>query len=281
LTSSATEFVDLQGEPVTVPPGTPQVPLRTGDATVGVLTLGSGSARRIRRARELAIEARLPIEVSRLRLELRGALDDVRASRARLAAAAAAERERHRLERDLHDGAQQRIVAVGMHLRSVQRKLDPAGSEHAELDRAVDALEATVTELRRLAHGVRPARLDDGLGAALRSLVQDSALPVDLTLADTVPADVPDLVAATIYFVVAESLTNAHKHAGADRVDVHVERVGGVLRACIRDHGTGGATEGFGITALRDRVAFAGGELSLDSPAGAGTEVRVELPYAS
>ena len=168
-----------------------------------------------------------------------------------------------------------------MRLRSVQRGLDPAGIAHAELDRAVDALEVTIAELRRLAHGVRPARLDDGLAAALRSLVHDSALPVDLAVADTVPADMPDLVAATIYFVVAESLTNAHKHAGADRVGVRVERVNGVLRACIRDHGCGGATEGFGITALRDRVASVGGELSVSSPAGAGTEVRVEMPCTS
>lgn len=243
---------------------------------VGVLALGSGSVRRLRRAREAAVEARLPIEVSRLRLELRGALDDVRASRARVAIVG--ERERRRLERDLHDGAQQQVVAVGMRLRSVQRGLDPGGGAHAELDRVVEALEVIVAELRRLAHGVRPARLDDGLAAALRDLVRDSALPVELAVTDVA---VPDLVATTVYYVVAEALTNTLKHAQAQRVTVVVERVGPVLRVCVRDDGVGGATDGFGWTSLHDRVASAGGELTLHSPVGAGTELRVELPCGS
>jgi signal transduction histidine kinase len=238
--------------------------------------LGASSARRLRRARELAVEARLPIEVSRLRLELRGALDDVRASRARLAEAG--ERERKRLERDLHDGAQQQILAVGMQLRSVQRHLDPSGAEHRELDAAVAGLEATVAELRRLAHGVRPARLDNGLAAALRDLVRHSPVPVELDVADV---EVPDLVATTVYFVVAEALANVHKHGAAGRVRLSLANSGGTVRACVRDDGVGGAGEGFGLTSLRDRVASAGGELWLSSPAGAGTEVRVEVPCGS
>lgn len=191
-------FVDLAGKPASVAPEEPQVALRTGDAMVGVLALGSGSARRLRRAREVAVEARLPIEVSRLRLELRAALDDVRASRSRLAQAG--ERERRRLERDLHDGAQQQILAIGMQLRSVQRRLGPSDGPHGDLDRAVEALEATVGELHRLAHGVRPTRPDNGLAPALRALVRDSPLPVDLDVADV---EVSDLVGATVYFVVA------------------------------------------------------------------------------
>jgi signal transduction histidine kinase len=270
-------LVDLRGATAMVAPTAPQVPLRTGDATVGLLALGSGSARRLRRAREFAVEARLPIEVSRLRLELRGALDDARASRSRLAAAG--ERERRRLQRDLHDGAQQRLVAVGMQLRSVQRGLN--GQAHAELDRAVDMLEDTVKELRRLAHGVRPARLDDGLAVALLSLKHDSAVPVEVRIGEAVTAEVSDLVATTIYFVVAEALANAQKHAGAERVYVSIEQVGGVLHASIRDDGIGGAVDGFGLTSLRDRVAAAGGTVTLSSPPGAGTEIRVELPCAS
>ena len=223
------------------------------------------------------MEARLPIEVSRLRLELRGALDDARASRTRLAVAG--ERERHRLERDLHDGAQQRLVAVGMQLRTVQPGLN--GEAHAELDRAVDMLEETVKELRRLAHGVRPARLDDGLATALRSLTHDSAVPVELSMSDAVTADISDLAASTIYFVVAEALANTHKHARADRVYLSVEQAGHVLRACIRDDGIGGAVDGFGLLSLRDRVAAAGGTLTITSPPGSGTEIRAELPCAS
>jgi signal transduction histidine kinase len=270
-------LVDLRGARATVAATTPQVPLRTGDATVGLLALGNGSARRLRRAREFAVEARLPIEVSRLRLELRGALDDARASRTRLVAAG--ERERHRLERDLHDGAQQRLVAVGMLLRAVQRGLE--GQAHAELDRAVDMLEETVKELRRLAHGVRPARLDDGLATALRSLAHSSGVPAEVRISDALTAEASDLAATTLYFVVAETLANAQKHARADQVHVSVERVGEVLHASIRDDGIGGAVDGFGLVSLRDRVAAAGGTLALNSPPGAGTEIRVELPCAS
>ncbi len=269
-------FVDMDGAPASVDAAAPQVALRTGDVAVGVLVLGAGSARRLRRARELAVEARLPIEVSRLRLELRGALDDVRASRARLAEAG--EEERRRLERDLHDGAQQQILAIGMRLRSVQRRLDPSGDVHDELDGAVAALEATVVELRRLAHGVRPARLDNGLAPALRDLVRHSAVPVEVDVADV---DVPDLAATTVYFVVAEALANIHKHGAARRVHLTLTNGDGTVRACVRDDGVGGATDGFGLTSLRDRVASAGGELWISSPAGAGTEVRVEVPCGS
>jgi signal transduction histidine kinase len=272
-------LVDLRGSPVVLPDGVPNVPLHTGDAVVGVLQLGTGSARRLRRAREAAVRARLPIEVSRLRLELRGALEDVRASRSRIVVAA--EDERRRLERDLHDGAQQQVVAIGMRLRRVQRGLGRDEPAHAELDAAVEALESLVGELRRLAHGVRPSRLDDGLASALGSLVRSSALPVDLRVGTDVPADLPDLTAATVYFVVAEALSNTHKHARAERVLVEVDRTDGVLQATVGDDGRGGATDGFGLTSLRDRVASAGGALTVHSPPGAGTRVRVELPCGS
>ena len=144
-----------------------------------------------------------------------------------------------------------------MQLRTVQRGLN--GDADAELDRAVDMLEDTVKELRRLAHGVRPARLDDGLATALRSLTHDSALPVELDISDAVTAQISDLAATTIYFVVAEALANIHKHAKANRVYLSVDQAGQVLRARIRDDGMGGAVDGFGLLSLRDRVAAAGG----------------------
>jgi signal transduction histidine kinase len=161
------------GAELDVPTGA--IPLQTGGAVVGALVLGTTSARRIRRAREAVVEARLPIEVSRLRLELREALDEVRTSRARLMEEVNAERQR--LERDLHDGAQQRLIAIGMRLRSVQYQLTPGVPAYRELDEMVEALGHTVAELRRIAHGVRPSRLDDGLAVALRHLVAGSALP--------------------------------------------------------------------------------------------------------
>ena len=273
---AATGHLDLRGEPAEPDPAAPQVPLRTAEAEVGVLVLGTGSARRLRLAREAALAARLPIEVSRLRLELRRALADVRASRARLVAAGAA--ERRRLERDLHDGAQQQVVAVGMRLRSLQRRLGADSGAYADLDAAVQGLEGTVSELRRLAHGVRPSRLDDGLAAALTHLARDSAVPVELSVQD---APLSDLVATTAYFVVAESVANALKHAGAGRVGVTARVDGGALHVTVTDDGTGGATEGFGLTSLADRVASAGGRVTVHSPAGAGTTVTAVLPCGS
>ena len=219
------------------------------------------------------MQAGLPIEVSRLRLELTAALDDVRASRARLLQATA--EERRRLERDLHDGAQQQIVAVGMRLRSLQRRFDPGSTEHRELDIGVEALEATVVELRRLARGIRPSGLDDGLHAALNALVAGSPVPVALSVADVQTSDV---VATTVYFVVAEAYANALKHAGADAVIIKVAEDAATLRVEVSDDGVGGATAD--LAAVRDRVASVGGTVSVHSPPGLGTRIRVEIPDA-
>ncbi|GAA0912431.1 hypothetical protein GCM10009558_019720 [Virgisporangium aurantiacum] len=222
------------------------------------------------------MEARLPLEVSRLRVELRRALADARASRTRLVEGVAD--ERRRLERDLHDGAQQRVLAVGMRLRSAQRRHPPGDPTHADLEAAVAALEGTVAELRRLAHGVRPGRLDEGLDAAIRDLVRDSPVPVSLDLfpgpAGAGLAGVGEAVATTAYFVVAECLSNALKHADASSVTVTLARAGGRLTVAVGDDGRGGAS---GLTALRDRVAAVGGQLEIDSPPGGGTTVRAEL----
>ncbi|RZT20951.1 signal transduction histidine kinase [Kribbella sp. VKM Ac-2569] len=262
------------GEQLDVPDGA--IPLRTGDSLVGALTLGTTSARRLRRAREAVVEARLPIEVSRLRVELREALAEVRASRARLMEDVAAERQR--LERDLHDGAQQRLIAIGMRLRSVQYQLSPGVPAYRELDEVVETLEHTVAELRRIAHGVRPSRLDDGLAVALRDLVADSTLPVDLVVPEL---EVAESAATTVYFTVGEAIANALKHARATRISISVGVTDQVLRAVVRDDGVGGAREGFGLRSMRDRVASAGGEFTVDSPPGAGTSITVEIPCAS
>lgn len=252
------------------------IPLQTGDSVVGALVLGTTTARRVRRAREAAVEARLPIEVSRLRLELQEALTEVRSSRARLMDEVSAERQR--LERDLHDGAQQRLIAIGMRLRSVQYQLSPGVPAYRELDEVVETLEHTVAELRRIAHGVRPSRLDDGLAVALRDLVADSTLPIDLVVPEF---EVGESTATTVYFTVGEAIANALKHARATRISISVGVTDQVLRAVVRDDGVGGAREGFGLTSLRDRVASVGGEFTVDSPPGAGTSITVEIPCAS
>ncbi|TQJ18358.1 signal transduction histidine kinase [Kribbella jejuensis] len=259
------------GADLAVPDGA--IPLQTGDSVVGALVLGTTSARRIRRAREAAVEARLPIEVSRLRLELQEALAEIRTSRSRLMDEVNAERQR--LERDLHDGAQQRLIAIGMRLRSVQYHLSPGVSAYRELDEVVETLEDTVAELRRIAHGVRPSRLDDGLAVALRHLVADSTVPVDLVVPEV---DVGENAATAVYFTVGEAIANALKHARATRISIAVGVTDQVLRAVVRDDGVGGASEGFGLTSLRDRVASAGGAFTVDSPPGAGTSITVEIP---
>ncbi|WP_328988521.1 sensor histidine kinase [Kribbella sp. NBC_01245] len=262
------------GDQFDIPPGA--IPLRTGESIVGALILGTTSARRIRRAREAAVEARLPLEVSRLRLELREALDEVRASRFRLMEEVNA--ERRRLERDLHDGAQQQLIAIGMRLRSLQYQLEPGLPAYREIDEAVEAVEGTVAELRRIAHGVRPSRLDDGLAVALRRLVADSSVPVDLVVPEL---EIGEGVATAVYYTVGEAIANALKHASATRISIEVGMVEQRLQVAVRDNGVGGAKEGFGLTSLRDRVASVGGEITVDSPPGAGTSIRVEIPCAS
>jgi signal transduction histidine kinase len=210
------------------------------------------------------------IEVSRLRQVLRAALDEVVAGQSRLGEAAAV--ERHRLERDLHDGAQQRIVATGMRLRVLQRHLE--GDAVDEIETAVAELEQTVRDLRDLAHGVRPLRLSDGLGAALQDVQATS--PVPLTLSVHEPSDLDELRRLTAYLVITEAVTNALKHAAASRIEVSVSDRDGWVAIAVRDDGVGGVPE-LGLRALRDRVRSVGGEISIVSPASVGTTVTAVL----
>lgn len=263
-------LVDIGGEPTGPPAGAPTIPLRSGTTDVGVVVPGRVGARQLRRTRELLVEARMPIEVTRLQVQLRAALQDAHASRARLVAAAS--EERHRLERDLHDGAQQRIVTVGMRLRSIQRT-HPIGPEtRDELDVAVAALEAVVAELRRLAQGIRPQGLDDGLGAAVRALAADSPIPVTVDIA---VSTLSEPIMTTAYFVIAEGLTNTLKHARATSAHVSCMPTADGHVIEVSDDGIGGVTAG--LTALRDRVTALGGRLDVESPTGHGTVLRAEL----
>jgi signal transduction histidine kinase len=200
-------------------------------------------------------------------------------SRARIIAAADA--ERRRLERDLHDGAQQRLVTLGIVLRRLQRSL-PSGAKvlAPAFDAAVDEVAATIADLRTIAAGVRPPRLDEGLAAALEDLARGAAVPVEVEASgDRAPPEVE----AVAYFIACEALTNAVKHASPSRVSVQATRADGVLRLVVADDGIGGASSaaGTGLAGMADRVAAQGGTLALDSPAGAGTRIAVELPCAS
>lgn len=249
-----------------------------GGRTVGAIAWSGPLSRQL--LREVAGAVALVVEVVRLRLELSRALRDVEASRARLLRIGYD--ERRRLERDLHDGAQQRLVSLGMSLRLAQRHLgDGSVDLDGLLDQSVAELGTAVAELRQVAQGLRPSALDDGLHPALSSLTRTVPLPIDLHIA----ADqaVPDDIAATAYYVVSEAVTNAVKHAGAARIGLRVVQDDGRLCVRVEDDGRGGASvrPGSGLAGLADRVAAAGGSLLVHSPAGGGTVVEAVLPCAS
>lgn len=266
------EALDLAGRPVALAPHS--IALQTNQTEIAVLALSTDSAPRRRLAAEAARTARLPIEVSRLRLQLRRALEDVTASRMRLVMAVAD--ERRRLERDLHDGAQQQLVAVGMRLRSVQSHLNPTSPDVADLEWAIAAIEQTLSELRRIAHGLRPAMLDDGLEPALRNLARSSPLPLDLAVVGVSDLD-DELLVTTAYLGASEALTNALKHARASTISVKVVGEGGRLVVEVTDDGRGGVDPLAALGALRDRVASVGGSVTIVSPIAGGTCVQAVL----
>jgi PAS domain S-box-containing protein len=213
--------------------------------------------------------------------ERKGAEAELRASRARIVEAADA--ARRRLERDLHDGAQQRLVELAIGLRLARARLDSDPAQARELlDAALDGLSAATSELRELARGIHPAALSNGgLRPALEALVSRSSVPV--LLGDVPDERLPAAIEATAYFTIAEALTNAARHADARRVDVEATLAGGWLRIEVRDDGRGGADPalGSGLRGLADRVAAIEGRLRVSSPAGAGTSVRAEIPCGS
>jgi signal transduction histidine kinase len=199
------------------------------------------------------------------------------ASRARIVATADA--TRRRIERDLHDGVQQRLVSLALHLRAVQ-EAPPAAAELAQqLDRAVTEVTGALDELLEIARGIHPAILaDGGLRLALETLARRSAVPVRLDV--PVAGRLPDPVEIAAYYAVSEALTNTAKHAHASVIDVQVETGDGALHVHVRDDGRGGADfgHGSGLAGLKDRIEALGGRLLLHSPPGAGTTVQIALP---
>ncbi|MBV8526858.1 MAG: sensor histidine kinase [Candidatus Dormibacteraeota bacterium] len=226
----------------------------------------------------VAATASLAIERERLEAEVRAQLVEVRASRARIVEAADAERQR--LQRNLHDGAQQRLVALAMRLSRTREMLDGSAPDAAaSLTEASEQLRCAMQELRQLSSGIHPSILvESGLSPALRSLAEVAALPVHI---DAVPDErLAAGVEACAYFVVSEAVTNAAKHSSAVSVRVHLARVDGALLVSVQDDGVGGAdrTRGSGIAGLQDRAAALGGTLTVESPPGRGTRVTAALP---
>jgi signal transduction histidine kinase len=276
LPGESDAFVDANGRPVEGPEeGQRGVPVQLGGIRIGVLVPGpSGPSTNL--LREVGARASTIVEVTRLRLQLAQSLREIEASRARLVQVGY--QERRRLEQDLHDGAQQRLVSLGMAIRLAQRHLDDGTVDlHGLLDQCVAELGTAVAELRQLAHGIRPSSLDDGLPAAISRLVRAVPVAVDIAVDDSA---LPDDVATTAYFVISEALTNAVKHAGANRIGLEVSRLNGDVVVRVTDDGRGGATVP-GESGLADRVAALGGTLRIASPAGRGTEVVAELPCVS
>jgi signal transduction histidine kinase len=274
LAADRTGVVDLGGVPLEPVPVS--VPVRLGDEQIGLIDSGRTSRELLR---DIAAAAAPTVEVIRLRLGLRHALREVEASRSRMLRAGYDERQR--LERDLHDGAQLRLVSLGMALRLAQRRLANGGVDvDGLLDQAVAELGTAVSELRQLANGIRPSCLDDGLAPALSVLIDTVPIPVDMRVSET---KVDDDLQTTAYYVASEAVANAVKHSRATQIALHVDARGDDLYVRVEDDGVGGAEQrdGSGLARLADRVGAHGGTLFVSSPQNGGTTVEAILPCAS
>jgi signal transduction histidine kinase len=201
---------------------------------------------------------------------------------ARVRTMAAVDDTRQRIERDLHDGLQQRLVTLGLQVRAAEASVPPAAAELKwGLAQVADGLTDVLHDVREISRGIHPAILSErGLEPAVKALTRRSPVPVDLTV--RVAGRLPDRVELGAYYIVSEALANVAKHANAQVVIVSVEAGRGVLHLSVRDDGVGGADpDGSGLTGLRERAEALGGTLKLTSPPGRGTSVDVRLPAAA
>jgi signal transduction histidine kinase len=275
-------WVDAQGHKTSLP-GEHDVarawtPVELEGRRVGAIVYDITLAQEPDLVRSVAAAAGLAMENERLQAQLRARVEDLRSSRARIVEAGTV--ERRRLERNLHDGAQQRLVALSLTLRLAQGKVhnDPEKAEEL-LGAAQEELSLALGELRELARGIHPAILSDrGLGAALEALA--GRAPIEVELAELPPDRLPEPIEAAAYFVVAEALTNVVKYAHASQATVRISRRNGAAVVEVADDGVGGADpgRGSGLRGLADRVSALDGRMELDSPAGAGTRLRAEIP---
>jgi signal transduction histidine kinase len=274
-------YVDADGQRVTLPEagsGRVATALERAGQPLAVVLHDESLADERDLVRAVGGAASLTLENERLAAELRARIEELRASRARIVSAA--DEERRRLERDLHDGAQQRLVALVLNLKLARKSDDPADVREL-LDDSIEELTAATAELRELARGIHPAILTDrGLDAAVGALANRVSVPVEVR---GVPDDrLAAPVESTAYFVVAEALTNVARYAQASHAEIAIDRGNGTLVVEVRDDGVGGADpgRGSGLRGLADRVAAVDGRLVVTSDPGGGTTVHAEIPCA-
>ncbi|HVD11194.1 MAG TPA: histidine kinase [Gaiellaceae bacterium] len=274
-------YVDSSGHPVELPQpssGRAATVVERDGETIAALIHDPALAENSELVQSVCAAAALTLENARLQAELRARLAELQASRARLVEAT--ESERRRIERDLHDGTQQRLVSIAMTLGLVESKLaaDRPAVEPV-LREARDALATALEELRELTQGIRPAILvERGLAAALDDLSRRAALPVKLEV--TVTGRLPEQVESAAYFVASEALSNAAKHSHASGVRLVASKEGDAVLLEVTDDGIGGAAPGggSGLRGLADRVEALGGRLTVSSPPGRGTTLRAQFP---
>jgi signal transduction histidine kinase len=278
------EFVDASGRVFEVPEDGPSravTRLEQDGEHLAVLVHDPTLREEPKLVEGVAAAARLALQNARLHAEVSAQLEKVKESRARIVTAA--DEERRRIERDIHDGAQQRLVALALELKSAQRRL--GGDVDPELESllasAADELQVAVDELRELAQGIHPGILvQGGLGAALEALAGRSPIPVSV---DATQERFSPEVEGTAYFVASEGLTNVVKHARATRAAIRAQSDNGRLVVEVEDDGVGGAAlaDGSGLRGLADRVEAHGGRLRVTSVPGSGTRLVGEIPCAS
>jgi signal transduction histidine kinase len=275
------QYVDAEGRPLALPSrasGRAVTEVQRDGRRIAAIVHDPGLMDDHERVREAGAAAALGLENARLEAELRAKVEELRASRARLVEVGL--RQRRRLERDLHDGAQQRLVSLALSLRLLEDKVDsdPAAS-HQLLARSRKELEEALRELRELARGIHPAVLTErGLGAAVESLANRAPVPVEVS---AVPAGkLPDEIELAAYFVVSEALTNVARYASATHGSIALIRNNGELWVEVADDGVGGARldGGSGLRGLMERLSAIDGRLDVDSPPGRGTRIRAVIP---
>ncbi len=275
------QYVDAEGKPVRLPPpgsGRAVTQVEREGRRIAAIVHDPALLEDPEPVRAAGAAAALALENERLEAELHAKVEQLSRSRARIVESGYA--VRRRLERDLHDGAQQRLVSLALSLRILRSRVDGDVEAARELEYARTELDQALEELRELARGIHPSVLSDrGLGAALEGLAHRAPLPVEL---DGKPEErLPERVESAAYFVVSEALTNVAKYAQATHASINVARNNGHVLVEVSDDGVGGAdpATGTGLRGLLDRVAALGGKLEVDSPPGEGTTVKATIPW--